>query len=128
MKVKIMETKTYDGADGTTYTETETAVTITVTGKPLENLRAIAAAMNETDWCDNDNTAATVLDGFVVGSSLSDLGTPVKMYRDICVGGVGEITTLILDAIDTGHPDESPESKARLAALRAAFVRHGVSA
>lgn len=117
MKVKIMET----------YTENENAITITITGKPLENLRKIAAAMNETDWCDDDNTPSSILDSFIVGSLFSDLGTPVEKERHYC-GDVGEIVELILGGIDTGHPDESPESETKLAALRAAFVRHGVCA
>lgn len=121
-----MKTKKYEGVKGTTYAETENAVTITITGEPLGVLRKIAAAMNDTDWCDNDNTPSTILDEFIVGDLFANLGTPAKMYRGICVGGVGEITTYILDAIDTGRPCESPESKARLDALRATFTRYGV--
>ena len=119
-------TKKYTGMGGIAYAETTDTITINIRGRQLANLRRIAAAMNSVGWCDDDNGALTVLDGFVVGDILHNLGQPTGRYCGMCVGGVGEIAELIVSAIDTGFKDGTPEDKERKAALSAAFAKAGL--
>lgn len=119
-------TKKNTGKGGIAYTETADAITITIKGQALANLRTIAATMNSVEWCDNDNAALTVLDGFAVGDILHDLGQPTSKCRGICVGGVGELCDLILSGIDTGFDDGTPEDRERKAALEQAFAKAGL--
>ena len=93
------------------------AVTIRVTGKAYRNLAKVAAAMNTVDWCDDDNTPATVCD-FWIGSFLW------RTQYAPGEGGAENIDDLmndIQDSIDTGHPDGTPEDAARKRELSAAF-------
>lgn len=93
------------------------AVTIRVTGKAYENLAKVAAAMNTVDWCDDDNTPATVCD-FWIGSFLW------RTQYAPGEGGAENIADLMNDiqySIDTGHPDGTPEDAARKRELSAAF-------
>ncbi len=111
---------------GVAYAETADAITITIGGRQLANLRRIAAAMNSVGWCDSDNTALTVLAGFVVGGDLYFLGQPTKKYHSIVLDGVGTIADNIISAIDTGYDDGTPEDRERKAALSAAFAKAGL--
>ena len=108
------------------YSETDDAITITIKGQALANLRKIAAAINSVSWCDYDNTALTVLRGFVVGDILHDLGHRTRRCLGICMGGVGEIADLIVSGIDTGFKDGTPEDRERKAALEQAFAKAGL--
>ena len=121
-----MNNETDTATDEIAYSETGNALTITIIGKPLTNLRAIADAMNSIEWCDNDNTASTVLDGFIVGDLLHRLGQPTAKWNGITHDGVGEITDLIVDGIETDCEPDSPKDKERRAALRATFDKFGV--
>lgn len=99
------------------FSDDGNAVTIRVTGKAYANLAKVAAAMNAVDWCDDDNTPATVCD-FWIGSFLwRTQYTPGE-------GGVENIADLMNDITDniyTGHPDGTPEDAARKRELSAAF-------
>ena len=121
-----MNNETDTATDEIAYAETENALTITISGKPLANLRTIASAMNSIEWCDNDNTASTVLDGFIVGDWLHELGRPTEKWHGITADGVGEITDMIVSGIETDFESDSPKDKERRAALRATFDKFGV--
>ena len=119
------ETEHNPETDGINYAESENTITITICGRPLDNLRKIAPAMNSMDWWDGDTTPLSVLD-FIVGDSLHNLGQPKDKTCKIHFGCVGEITDLIVDGIDTGYDWNTPEDDKRKATLRAAFDRLGV--
>ena len=120
------ETEHYAGADGIDYAENENTITITICGRPLDNLRKITTAMNSTDWCGGDNTPLSVLDAFIVGDWLRELGRPTKKWHGITVDGVGEITDMIVSGIETDFESDSPKDEERRAALRATFDKFGV--
>lgn len=100
-----------------TFADDGHAVTIRVTGKAYANLAKVAAAMNTVDWCDDDNTPATVCD-FWIGSFL--WRTQYAPGEGAC-GGINDLTNDITEGIDTGHPDGTPEDAARKRELSAAF-------
>lgn len=44
---------------------TRRRIVLTIDGERYARLERVARAMNETSWCDNDNTPETVFDAFV---------------------------------------------------------------
>ena len=99
------------------FTDDGQAVTIRVTGKAYVNLAKVAAAMNTVDWCDDDNTPATVCD-FWIGSFLwrTQYAPGEGVGEDIA-----DLMNDIQDGIDTDYPDGTPEDAARKRELSAAF-------
>jgi len=96
-------------ADGT--------ITITLTGRIAANLHKAADAMNTVPWCDDDNTAATVLANFVLWELLNWGEGP----RHNEYSGVSDETAYIVDGIDTGAGDDEELEKKRKDELNAAF-------
>lgn len=92
-------------------------VTIRVTGKAYANLAKVAAAMNTVDWCDNDNTPATICDLWIGRFLWWTQYAPGKNAG--C--DITDVMIDIQDCIDTGHPDGTPEDAARKRELSAAF-------
>ena len=89
-----------------TYHDNGEAVTITLQGEAYANLRKIVDTMNAVDWCENDNTTQSVLANFIVGDGLLDeLARPMGGIGN-SYHGVGEITSLIWEGIDTGADGE----------------------
>ena len=111
-----------------TYTETADAVTVTITGAALGNLRKMATALNSLEWCDNDNTPASVLDNFIIGYGLlNKLCEDTRWYGNSRAGGAGDIAVdLIVSLIDTGYDDNTPEDKARKRELLEALEAAGI--
>ena len=93
------------------------AVTIRVTGKAYANLAKVAAAMNTVDWCDDDNTPATICDLWIGSFLWRTQYAPGKNAG--C--DITDVMIDIQDCIDTGHPDGTPEDAARKRELSAAF-------
>ena len=109
-----------------TYTSTAEAVSITIKGNALVNLRKIAEVINNTSWGDRDNTDISILESFVVGDFLYWLSRNIDHSAKYQVGNVGEITAMIADGIDTGHELDTPQDKARRDELRTAFEKAGL--
>ena len=107
-----------------TYTSTAEAVSITIKGNALVNLRKIAEVINS--WGDRDNTDISILESFVVGDFLYWLSRNIDHSAKYQVGNVGEITVMIVDGIDTGHELDTPQDKARKDELRTAFEKAGL--
>ena len=108
------------------YNETPEEITVHIRGKVKDGLDKIASAMNKTSWCDSDNTAASVLDAFVIGYWLRQLETPAAKYHGISLTGISEITSDIVNGIYTGFDDGTEEDRKRKAELSAAFETAGV--
>ena len=104
------------------YTETAESVTITIRAKAFDNLKKIADAMNGASWTENDHTPAWAV-RYWIGSFLDRLAyTPETCGSE----NVTELTYDIINNIDTGLTDGTPEDKARRDELRAAFEAAGV--
>lgn len=103
------------------YTNDTTSATITISGEAFENLARLVRAVNETEWCDCDNSAADLLENFIVG--------PLVERLEMGADRVKEIGDEIISAIDTGFQDGTPEDTRRKRELSAAFhaavVREG---
>ena len=105
-----------------TYGDSGEDLTIRISGTAYANLATMAKAMNGVDWCDNDNTPATVASNFVIGDIIGDLAEPTRMSRNIVCGGCGEIALYIVESIDTGCDGETNEHKRRVEELRTALL------
>jgi len=104
-----------------TYTQTENEVIIRIAGKGFENAGKIADALNATDWCSKDNTAATVLRCFVLNWMIGQLAEP-PTYSE----GTDSICEDIIYGIDTNVDGGTDEDKRRRDVLRAEFVARGL--
>lgn len=109
-------------AEPITYADSGKDLTIRISGTAYANLAAMAKTMNGVDWCDNDNTPATVASNFVIGDIIGDLAEPTRMSRNIVCGGCGEIALYIVESIDTGCDGETNEHKRRVEELRTALL------
>ena len=109
-------------AEPITYADSGKDLTIRIGGTAYANLAAMAMTMNGVDWCDNDNTPATVARNFVIGDIIGDLAEPTQMYHNIVNGGCGKIALDIVDLIDTGCDGETNEHKRRVEELRTALL------
>ena len=109
----------------TTYEERNNEIVVHISGTIRENLKKVADTLNGVGWCDTDNTAISVLDGFIIGHWLRQLETPTAKFGNIKCGGIGEAVALIVEAVDTGFADGTDESKNRKDELLKAFDAAG---
>jgi len=102
------------------YVQTEGgAITITITGRPADNLHRAAKAMNATKWC-SGNTAASILRNFGIGDILAYWNEPRPHYT---IGNLAEEIQGIVENIDTWADGDEATDKARRGELREAFAR-----
>lgn len=94
------------------------SLTITLTGEAVANLRKAAEVMNGLKWCDNDNTAESILSGFAL-FNLESWGESTTHYKGLYLCDQLDI---IADAIDTLAADDD-EDKERREELRSALYR-----
>ena len=89
-------------------------ITLTIDGERYAALERVAEALNGIPWCDNDNTPESVFFGWLWPFA----DGPMRDTRELCETVEG--------SFDTGYDPETPEDKARLAEVRAAFKAAGL--
>ena len=107
------------------YEETKDEIIMHIRGTIFENLQKIADTMNGVSWCDSDNTASGILDNFIIGYWLRQLETKPAKLGTIPVCGISETVADIVNGIDTGFEDGTPEHEKRKDELLNAFDAAG---
>ena len=111
------------------YSSTAEAVTITIKGNALVNLRKIAEVTNNLSWGNKDgseDTDISTLENFIVGYFFDCLSRNVDRSTPYHIGNVSEIAEMVVDGIDTGCEIDTPQDKARKDELRTAFEKAGL--
>ena len=89
-------------------------ITLTIDGERYAALERVAEALNGIPWCCSDNTAESVFREWVWPFA----DDPTRNPREWC--------GLVEGSFDTGYADGTPEDRARIAEVRAAFEAAGL--